>query len=247
MILKLTLVLLFLLSGCNGRKVEQKLKMNQMNIPDIAYIYKDANKDNFDHAKLIAKTNSIWSKEYFGRNFYHLPNVYQVGDIIKIKIKVDTKAEFLTGIRKDKLSKSQVNSTFARILDKLLSLLGPGVAQMAPIFQTENNSSNNYISSGSTNKKENISSEISTIVRYVLPNGNLVIGGSQEIRVNNDKRIICLAGLIRKEDIDNDNSIDSAKIAEARVEYIGEGVLSDAPILNAFYKTYIDHLILLNK
>jgi flagellar L-ring protein precursor FlgH len=61
----------------------------------------------------------------------------------------------------------------------------------------------------------------------VLPNKNLEIVGSQEIRLNNELRQLQIRGLVRPEDIHSDNTIGSDKIAEARIAYGGRGVSSD--------------------
>ena len=65
------------------------------------------------------------------------------------------------------------------------------------------------------------------MVTQVLPNGNFVLRGSQEMRVNTELRQLTITGVIRPEDILNNNTLSYEKIAEARISYGGRGEMSD--------------------
>jgi len=80
---------------------------------------------------------------------------------------------------------------------------------------------------GKIDRKESIDLTFAAVVTQVLPNGNLVIEGTQEIRVSYEVRQLYMRGIIRRADISSDNSIESSKIAELRVSYGGQGVISD--------------------
>jgi flagellar L-ring protein precursor FlgH len=95
----------------------------------------------------------------------------------------------------------------------------------ARIFTGDSSSSSD--GKGSVNRSEALVTNVAGVVTQVLPNGNLVVEGKQEVRVNFEIRELIVAGIVRPEDIQSDNTIDSTKIAEARIAYGGRGQITD--------------------
>ena len=80
---------------------------------------------------------------------------------------------------------------------------------------------------GQIDREEKVELVLAAIVANILPNGNMIIKGQQEVRVNFENRILTLTGIIRPEDISINNTISYDKIAEARISYGGTGQITD--------------------
>jgi len=88
-------------------------------------------------------------------------------------------------------------------------------------------SDNSNVGAGKVERSEALNLTLAALVAQVLPNGNLVIDGHQQVRVNNELRDMRLSGIVRREDITQNNTVNLSQIAEARVIYGGRGTVSD--------------------
>ena len=80
---------------------------------------------------------------------------------------------------------------------------------------------------GTIDRSEKIQLSVAAVVTDVLPNGNLVINGSQEVRVNFELRQLTVAGIARPTDITRTNMVSYDRLAEARISYGGRGRVSE--------------------
>jgi flagellar L-ring protein precursor FlgH len=87
--------------------------------------------------------------------------------------------------------------------------------------------SHSFQGDGSTGRTDQLTAVVPAIVREVLPNGNLFIEGHRVVLVNSEEHHFYISGVVRPIDIDEDNSVKSSAIADAQIEFTGEGVLTD--------------------
>ena len=88
-------------------------------------------------------------------------------------------------------------------------------------------SDNSLQATGSTGRSERLTATVPSLVRKVLPNGNLFIEGHRVVLVNQEEQHFYISGVVRPIDIDQQNSVTSTRIADAEIEFTGRGVLSD--------------------
>lgn len=144
----------------------------------------------------------------------------RVGDVITINIVETSKANktATTNLGRSNSLNGEVNALFVYGEDDM--------RKAGKVFNVDVNTNSKFSGSGTTKRDENMTAKMSARVIQVLPNGNLVVRGSQEILVNNEKQYITVQGVVRPADIASDNSVLSYRIADARIDYTGEGDLS---------------------
>jgi flagellar L-ring protein FlgH len=165
--------------------------------------------------------NSLWVNG--SRAFFKDQRAHQVGDILTVKININDTAEFQD---QTQLSRSTTEDSGITNFIGANTIANPAKAVLPGSILTADGSTQ-MNGSGTINRQDQLLTNVAAVVTQALPNGNLVIEGKQEIRLNSEVRELIVAGIVRPEDIDSDNSIDLPKIAEARVAYGGKGTLTN--------------------
>lgn len=168
--------------------------------------------------------NSLWKPGSSG--FFKDQRAGKVGDILTVKVSAQDKAKMENEMeqnRDDNKDSMGIGSLFG--YESHFNEYLPDAVK--PDAMLDINSNREISADGKVDRKENIDMTMAAIVTQVLPNGNMVIEGTQEIRVSYELRKLTVRGIIRRADISSDNSIESSKIAELRVSYGGEGVITD--------------------
>lgn len=170
--------------------------------------------------------NSLWQPG--ARGFFRDQRATRVGDILKVNVSIADSAKFdnTTNAGRTTSDKSSVTAIggLETKISKLIPITGTPTNPLDLIDTNGNTQSN---STGKIDRKETIKTQVAALVTQVLPNGNLVIEGTQEILVNYEVREVSIKGVIRPQDITSDNAVDSAQIAQARIVYSGRGRISD--------------------
>jgi flagellar L-ring protein precursor FlgH len=169
----------------------------------------------------VYNPNSLWRNG--SRAFFKDQRAHQIGDILTVKVKITDKAKY-----ENETTRTRTNKEDSGITDFIGSkALPPSAQQFIPGRILTADSQATSEGRGSVDRKEELLTNVAGVVTQVLPNGNLVIEGKQEVRVNFEVRELIVAGIVRPEDIESDNTIDSTKIAQARIAYGGRGQLTD--------------------
>ncbi|HZD25758.1 MAG TPA: flagellar basal body L-ring protein FlgH [Alphaproteobacteria bacterium] len=167
--------------------------------------------------------NSLWRPG--ARAFFKDQRAAQIGDILTVNIAIDDQAAMQNETTRAR-SSAETNglTNFLGYENELSKVLPEGVTPSSLVDLSGDSSSTGK---GTVDRKESVNLTVAAIVTQVLPNGNLVISGTQEVRVNYEKRMLHLTGVVRPEDISATNTIKHTQIAEARISYGGEGQISD--------------------
>jgi flagellar L-ring protein precursor FlgH len=211
--------------GCSSidrlSQIGETPKLNAIENPTAQPGYKPVQMPMPKPETVSYNANSLWRNG--SRSFFKDQRAHQVGDLLTVTVNITDQANFANETQRSRASKDDsgiTNFVGSQTLGAQAQKILPG-----RILTTDSTSS--YDGKGSIQRQETLQTSVAAVVTQVLPNGNLVVEGKQEIRVNFEIRELIVAGIVRPEDIQSDNTIDSSKIAQARIAYGGRGQIND--------------------
>lgn len=212
------IIMIFIIIGCGTANVNKKAA-------NIVKPVADTDISNACNTAASAKEDgSLWQDNGPLSELFIDTKARRAGDIVTIKIvessSATNKASTNTG-RKSSIAGS-VENFFN--LEKRYPATKPF---FNPFGKVKGELDSNFDGSGTTKRSGDLTAFITARVVAVLPNGNLKIQGTREVKVNNEKQLIILSGIIRPRDISPGNVILSTYIADAKIEYSGSGVIHD--------------------
>src|ERR1700732_2403352 len=219
------LVILGIASGCSSidrlSQIGEQPKLTAIGNPTSQPGYKPVQMPMPKPEVASYSPNSLWRNG--SRAFFKDQRAARVGELLTGTVNITDKANIANETQRSRTAKDD-----SGITDFVGSkTLGVQAQKILPgrILTADSTSSSD--GKGSVTRQEALQTSVAAVVTQILPNGNLVVEGKQEIRVNFELRELIVAGVVRPEDIQSDNTIDSTKIAQARIAYGGRGQITD--------------------
>ena len=221
------LFVFLILPGCNLleklSEIQDVPNLSRIQDPTLVADYRPVSMPMPEAERSVKKINSLW--ETGSRAFFKDQRASKVGDILTIIVALDESATIDT---KSNLNRAVTSSmgvpNFFGFESKLKNVL-PKAANPASLVSTSSNPA--LTGNAKYDRSDKMKTKVAAVVTQLLPNGNMVVQGRQEIRVYNEIRLIDLSGIVRREDISSNNTINFEKVAEGRISYGGRGDATD--------------------
>ena len=166
--------------------------------------------------------NALWRTG--ARSFFNDQRAARIGDILTVKIAIDDSADLSNESERSRSGSTNVGINSIAGLETNLGRAFPGGFDPAGLIDASGESTNS--GKGSVARQERVELTVAAVVADILPNGNFLVTGRQEVRVNAEMRELTVAGIIRPEDIAADNTVRHTQMAEARISYGGRGQIT---------------------
>ncbi len=167
----------------------------------------------------VVATGSLYQSGW-SNGLYSDTKARRVGDIITVILMENTQAS--------KTAKTETKKETDASLEPLVGLNGLAPTIDGNTIQLGIESDANFKGDAKSNQSNSLSGEISVHVLRVLPNGNLIIRGEKWLTLNTGQEFIRMTGIVRAQDITAENTVDSTRVANARISYSGKGSLAES-------------------
>lgn len=172
----------------------------------------------------VFASNSLWRAG--ASSFFNDARASKIGDIVTVEVTIADQAQMANSSTRSRTGSRQTGVTgllgFENSLDKVL----PNAVDPENLIGFD--SARNSAGQGQITRNESIRMTVAALVTQVLPNGNFVVAGRQEVRVNGEVRELLVSGIVRPQDVSAANTVRSTQMAEARISYGGRGFISQA-------------------
>jgi flagellar L-ring protein precursor FlgH len=164
------------------------------------------------------RAGSVYHPDAGPRSIIGSKIAFSRGDIVTVVIKENQ------NVQNQESSDLQRGTT----LDYGLSVFNLKPNMFSTLPRVGADSSETFAGSANYQKKGAFEARLASIVVDVLPNGNMVVNGRREIRIDNETKLIEFSGIVRRYDISNENTVQSELVANAQIQYRGKGPLTDS-------------------
>ncbi len=217
----------WLLTGCNALDRLQNIGREPALSPVGASIqkasYQPVTMPMPPHEPEVYQANSLWRQG--ARSFFKDQRARTIGDVLTVNVTIKDEATLSNETTRSRANAENLGIGGLLGIENRLDRIFSGNVTEGSIVDLDSDLSNK--GKGDVSRNEDIKLNVAAVVAQVLPNGNLVIHGRQEVRVNFEVRELYVAGVVRPEDIKPDNTITHEQIAELRIAYGGRGQLTD--------------------
>jgi flagellar L-ring protein precursor FlgH len=147
------------------------------------------------------------------------PRAHRVGDILTVALVESTQASKKATTTTSKTDKAKLASP---------TVLGHALAIGGKVADIGLDGERSFDGAGSSSQSNQLTGQITVTVAQRLSNGNLMVRGEKWLTINQGQELVRIAGIVRPQDIGQDNVVPSTRVADARISYTGRGTLADA-------------------
>ncbi len=214
--------LLPVLSACNSlaqmSEIGRPPRMTSITDPTLANAYRPVTMPMPPLQAPPDEAASLWRSG--SKAFFKDQRASQVGDLVTIIVDITDNAAFNNGTTADRTADEKFG------IPNLFGIKGKVISAITGADSLSTASSSDSGATGKITRNETVTLRLAGTITQVLPNGNFVVMGKQEVRVNSELRELGVSGIVRPQDITADNTVTHDRMAEARISYGGRGTLT---------------------